>query len=135
MSYDQKIHELLNTRQKIDDSIRKELIELVDQEPENDECENISSDPHCFTVSAKTAFEYGVLRPEFYDFKKQWQTIQTILRNGEDLGTQMKRINDIIETGKLRTTVRGTQNTFTFHPHVLARLREILRSDGALTNA
>lgn len=36
MSYDQKIHELLNTRQKIDDSIRKELIELVDQEPEKD---------------------------------------------------------------------------------------------------
>lgn len=76
-----------------------------------------------------------MLRQEFYDFKKQWQTIQTILRNGEDLGTQMKKINDIIETGKLRTTVRGTQNTFTFHPHVLARLREILRSDGALTNA
>lgn len=126
-----KIRDLVTEHRNIEEAIRLELINIFDEMPDNDEIERIHSNPSCFKVSSATAFRCCNLLPEFYDFPQQWQRLQKILRNGEDFATQLKTLEKIAETGRMRYTENRQPRTFEFNPHVIDRLRVMLRDSSA----
>ena len=124
-----KIKDLVSEHRRIEEEIRKELIDIFDAMPENEECENISSSPRCFTVKTGIVSQYNVLSPEFYDFPRQWQRMQKILRSDEDFATQLNTLEKIALTGKCQIREGGQRITYQFHPDVIDKLRIILKGD------
>ena len=123
-----QIKDTLQEHHRIEEAFRQELIELFDSFPENEEVTKISSNPECFSVPISTIAKYGaaVLSPEFYSFPLQWQRLQKILRNGDNLEKQLSKLSSVAATGNLSIQENGQKYSIKLHPAVVGRLKEIL---------
>ena len=121
------VHDLLSEHQRIEEAIRCELIDIFDEMPENEDIIKISAGPYTYKIPVKTVSKYDVWGPDFYDFPQQWQRMQKILRSGDSLSDQLKKLETIAATKKLQVTENGQKKTIPFHPAVANRLQTILK--------
>ena len=105
-------------------SIRAKLMKDIDAIPENPNIKRL--DICCFTVRYTEVLKSKMLCAEYYDFRQQKQILKGILQTKETLESQIKRIKDIVDTGKTVIRSYGQSYTFVFHPDVVNALKDKL---------
>ncbi len=81
---------------------------------------------NCFIVKFSELRTWGVLSAEFYDFDAQKQTLCGVLDEKCTLETQIRKLYDIAESGKLKVSSGGSSYTRLFHPDLCAELKHIV---------
>lgn len=82
---------------------------------------------NCFTVSFSEIVTHGNLSAGFYDFDHQKSMLKEILRTSGTLETQIGKLREISETGKITIRQSGGSYQFVFHPDVTQALTVILK--------
>ena len=123
-----RVRDMLAEHHRVEEAIRLELIDLFDASPDNPEITRISRSQSCFSMhlSSMSSASLLSLSPEFYDYPLQWQRMQKILRNNEGFEAQLNKLQKIADDGKILVQEGGSKYWVSFHPDVVARLREIL---------
>lgn len=105
--------------------IREKLCIEIDAIKENSNIERLNR--NCFTVRFSEISKYGNLSAGFYDFDHQKDMLKEILRTSGTLETQIGKLREISETGKITIRQSGGSYQFVFHPDVTQALTVILR--------
>ena len=116
--------QLFSQYTSITNSIRTQLMSDIDAILENPNIKRLNN--CCFTISSTEIVKSGIFCVGYYDFAQQKKILKSVLQTKETLESQLKRLMNIANTGKMVIRSYGQSHTFHFHPDVIKALKEKL---------
>lgn len=105
--------------------IRNKLCSEIDGIPDSANIRRLNH--NCFTVRFSEILIHGNLSAGFYDFEQQKRMLKEILNTSGTLETQIGKLREIEQTGKITIRQSASSYQFVFHPDVTQALKAILK--------